>query len=430
MAIWHLNRFRDHHIAQTLPMQAAKTVAPYLASHIRHNDRFQIQVTRLAKESGLSDSSVKRGLKALESAGIITSERESRRRAAIYTWVMSCPAGCPNKHHYKDSKIVLTGEQWVPVAHKSGKSETGHGDTTEQVTVTPLRNNKDRKEKATPKSIVMSPDNSKSLEAFTAEAIEQALEHIIASSETSPDIDHEVALHMIRDTHSREHMASEAINLWRDKPNDQRLESWAKYLHRCMTNNPTSITDELDWDQASTVGVMIRLWNKAATGYQWHELSEGSRALCEHILESGHSLDAEMVPFILRADSDDVEAWLDALSPEVPDEPVDSEESPALAETPTPMAEELSEAHPEPVKVLPNNADVERRKNWDRIVSELPEPNRQYVELRGTRHLYDFTLDVAVRATKRGLLIPGHLMKEHPGIVDVWIGNQRLVPAE
>jgi DNA-binding transcriptional ArsR family regulator len=427
MAIWHLNRFRDHHIAQGL-LPAANLVAYSLASHIRNNDQYQIQVSRLAKESGLSESSVKRGLKALESAGIITSERVSRRRAAIYTWVMSCPAGCLNKYHYKDSKIVHTGEQWVPVAHKSGNAEWGQGDTTEQVTVTPLRNNKDGEEIETPKSIVISTNESKSIEAFTAEAIEQALEHIITTAETS--LDHEVALHMIRDTYSREHMASEALNLWRDNPNDQRLESWAKYLYRCMENNPTSITDELDWDQASAVGMMISLWNNTGSGYRWHELSDGSRALCEHILESGHSLSADLVPFILRADSDDVEAWLDSLSPEVADEASDSEESPALADVYIEVPEELSEVHPEPAQLLPNKADVERQQNWDRIVSELAEPNRRYVELRGTRHLYDFALDVAVRANKRGLLIPEHLMKDHPGIVDVWIGNQRLVPAE
>jgi hypothetical protein len=44
---WHTNRFRDHHTAQGLSPKAA-LLAYLLATHIRKNNQFQIQVRRLA----------------------------------------------------------------------------------------------------------------------------------------------------------------------------------------------------------------------------------------------------------------------------------------------------------------------------------------------------------------------------------------------
>ena len=98
MSTWHSNRFRDHYAAQGLSPKAMG-LAYLLATHIRKNDQFQIQVWRLAEQAGLSESSVKRAAFELETAGIISRQRRGRRSATLYTWVMVCPIGCEETYH-------------------------------------------------------------------------------------------------------------------------------------------------------------------------------------------------------------------------------------------------------------------------------------------------------------------------------------------
>ena len=154
---WHYNRFLDHHAAQELSLKAA-LVGYALAGAIRKNDQFQIQGSRLAEQTGLHETSVKRAAFELETAGIISRQRRGRRSATLYTWVMVCPIGCEKTHH-RSPKADASGT-WAPTATNGAAShevkatlnsgldhpvdsEWCQPDTTSGVSLTSLINNKD-----------------------------------------------------------------------------------------------------------------------------------------------------------------------------------------------------------------------------------------------------------------------------------------------
>jgi len=279
-------------------------LAYLLATHIRKNDQFQIQVWRLAEQTGLSERSVKRGVDELETAGIISRQRQGRRSATLYTWVMVCPIGCEKTHH-RTGKSDASGT-WVPTATNGAsshevkatlnsgldhpvESEWCQPVTTSGVSLTSLKNNKDFSE--IDKNPFLSMGNEKErleLETLTVQAIEGALLELLASAGAS--VDHEAELELITDTYHRSGMAQAAIALWFDKCSDKTARSWSRYLSRCISNDPTAISCEYDGDLASSLYLAISSWNEAATGHLWRDLSDESKDLCRYVLGVGAPL--------------------------------------------------------------------------------------------------------------------------------------------
>ena len=309
MSTWHSNRFRDHHAAQGLSPKAMG-LAYLLATHIRQNDQFQIQVWRLAEQAGLSESSVKRGVDELETAGIISRQRRGRRSATLYTWVMVCPIGCEKTHH-RYGKPDASGN-WVPTATNGAASHevkatlnsgldhpvdsewylTGTTSGTPQVL---LKNNKDFSE--IDKNLFLSVDNEKDLlelEAFTVQAIDAALLELLASAEAS--VDHEAELELIRHPSHCSGMAQAAIALWFDKCSNKTARSWGRYLSRCISNDPTAISCEYDGELASSLYSAISSWNKEATGYLWRDLSKENKDFCLYLQQTAAPLTDEDTP--------------------------------------------------------------------------------------------------------------------------------------
>jgi len=296
MSTWHSNRFRDHYAAQGLSPKAMG-LAYLLATHIRKNDQFQIQGWRLAEQAGLSESSVKRGVDELETAGIISRQRRGRRSATLYTWVMVCPIGCEKTHH-RYGKSDASGT-WVPTATNGAsshevkatlnsglvhpvESEWCQPDLSSGVSLTSLINNKDFSE--IDKNLFLSVDNEKDLlelEAFTVQAIDAALLELLASAEAS--VDHEAELELIRHPSHCSGMAQAAIALWFDKCSNKTARSWGRYLSRCISNDPTAISCEYDGELASSLYSAISSWNKEATGYLWRDLSQEKKDFCLYL---------------------------------------------------------------------------------------------------------------------------------------------------
>jgi DNA-binding Lrp family transcriptional regulator len=332
MATWHSNRFRDHHGAQGLSPKAA-LLAYLLATHVRENDRFQIQGRRLAEQAGLHENSVKRAAVELEAAGIISRERVGRRSATLYSWAMVCPIGCEKRHH--SSGKVDAGGTWVSKATNGAASHevkatldsgldhpvesewylTGTTSGTPQVL---LINNKDFSE--IDKNLFLSMDNEKErleLETLTVQAIEGALLKLLASAGAS--VDHEAELELITDTYHRSGMAQAAIALWFDKCSDKTARSWGRYLSRCISNDPTAISCEYDGDLASSLYSAISSWNKAATGHLWRDLSDESKDLCRYVLGVGEPLADDVITFILSGSPADVNRWLETIPSDAPE---------------------------------------------------------------------------------------------------------------
>ena len=309
MSTWHSNRFRDHHAAQGLSPKAS-LLAYLLATHIRKNDQFQIQVWRLAEQTGLSERSVKRGVDELETAGIISRQRRGRRSATLYTWVMACPIGCEKTHH-RNGKSDASGN-WVPTATNGAashevkatldsglvhpvESEWCQPVTTSGVSLTSLINNKDFSE--IDKNLFLSVDNEEDLlelEAFTGWAIDAALLEELASAEAS--VDHEAELELIRHPSHRSGMAQAAIALWFDKCSNKTARSWGRYLSRCISNDPTAISCEYDGELASSLYSAISSWNKEATGYLWRDLSQENKDFCLDLQQTAAPLADEDTP--------------------------------------------------------------------------------------------------------------------------------------
>jgi hypothetical protein len=268
-------------------------LAYLLATHIRKNDQFQIQVWRLAEQTGLSERSVKRGVDELETAGIISRQRQGRRSATLYTWVMVCPIGCEKTHH-RYGKPDASGT-WAPTATNGAsshevkatlnsgldhpvESEWCQPVTTSGVSLTSLKNNKDFSE--IDKNLFLSVDNEKDLlelEAFTVQAIDAALVELLASAEAS--VDHEAELELIRHPSHCSGMAQAAIALWFDKCSNKTARSWGRYLSQCISNDPTAISCEYDGELASSLYSTISSWNKEATPQPAQEYSAESEPL-------------------------------------------------------------------------------------------------------------------------------------------------------
>jgi biotin operon repressor len=285
-------------------------LAYLLATHIRQNDQFQIQVWRLAEQTGLSESSVKRGVDELEAAGIISRQRRGRRSATLYTWVMVCPIGCEKTHH-RSGKADASGN-WVPTATNGAashevkatlnsgldhpvESEWCQPDLSSGVSLTSLINNKDFSE--IDKNLFLSVDNEEDLlelEAFTVQAIDAALVELLASAEAS--VDHEAELELIRHPSHRLGMAQAAIALWFDKCSNKTARSWGRYLSRCISNDPTAISCEYDGELASSLYSAISSWNKEATGYLWRDLSQEKKDSFLYLQQTAAPLTDEDTP--------------------------------------------------------------------------------------------------------------------------------------
>ena len=309
MSTWHSNRFRDHYAAQGLSPKAMG-LAYLLATHIRKNDQFQIQVWRLAEQAGLSESSVKRAAFELETAGIISRQRRGRRSATLYTWVMVCPIGCEKTHH-RSPKADASGT-WAPTATNGAAShevkatlnsgldhpvdsEWCQPDLTSGVSLTSLINNKDFSE--IDKNLFLSVDNEEDLlelEAFTVQAIDAALVEELASAEAS--VDHEAELELIRHPSHRLGMAQAAIALWFDNLKEKKPHAWGRYLSQCIHNDPTAISCEYDGELAIAFYSAISSWNKEATGHLWRDLSQEKKDFCLDLQQTAAPLTDEDTP--------------------------------------------------------------------------------------------------------------------------------------
>ena len=297
-----------------------------------------------------------------------------------------------------------------------------------------------------PKTVDITSDSFDLLE-FTAGAIEKSLLNMMEAD--TGDLDHTVTLTMIRHGFYRDDMASAAIDLWLANCNSTKPNSWAKYLGECMKNNPLTISEELDPEGFSDYQRIIKAWNKTNPVRPWHDLEPHIVTLLIDTYEMGLGFDGPHVADILKTKPANYEAMdeqllklqKEASGKEVAladPEPVASETWQGVSkphtvgpvaivtvEAPTAPTETLTVDAPQPQKVAADKA-AEDLTRYDEIVAGLTEANRRYVEKQGTRGVFDYPLSVAVTANKKGVDIAEHLLSEHAGIVEVWLGQQRV----
>lgn len=106
MAYWHLNQLQAHKLREL--SLSAGYIGQYLAGKFDEAGRWQISRDRIREETGRSHSSIARGLRELEEAGVIVSYRKGKRSAAEYFHALSCPPECEEKSHRSNTKKAQT----------------------------------------------------------------------------------------------------------------------------------------------------------------------------------------------------------------------------------------------------------------------------------------------------------------------------------
>jgi len=106
VAYWHLNQLQAHKL-KTLSLTAGY-IGQYLAGKFDEAGRWQISRERIREETGRSHSSIARGLRELEEAGVIVSYRKGKRSAAEYFHALSCPPECEEKSHRSNTQKAQT----------------------------------------------------------------------------------------------------------------------------------------------------------------------------------------------------------------------------------------------------------------------------------------------------------------------------------
>lgn len=106
MAYWHLNQLQAHKLRDLSVIGGY--IGQYLANKFDEAGRWQISRERIRQETGRSHSSIARGLRELEEAGVIVSYRKGKRSAAEYFHALSCPPECQEKSHRSNTTKAQT----------------------------------------------------------------------------------------------------------------------------------------------------------------------------------------------------------------------------------------------------------------------------------------------------------------------------------
>lgn len=106
MAYWHLNQLQAHKLREL--SLTGGYIGQYLANKFDEAGRWQISRERIRQETGRSHSSIARGLRELEEAGVIVSYRKGKRSAAEYFHALSCPPECQEKSHRSNTTKAQT----------------------------------------------------------------------------------------------------------------------------------------------------------------------------------------------------------------------------------------------------------------------------------------------------------------------------------
>lgn len=106
MAYWHLNQLQAHKLRDLSVIGGY--IGQYLAGKFDEAGRWQISRGRIRQETGRSHSSIARGLRELEEAGVIVSYRKGKRSAAEYFHALSCPPECQEKSHRSNTTKAQT----------------------------------------------------------------------------------------------------------------------------------------------------------------------------------------------------------------------------------------------------------------------------------------------------------------------------------
>lgn len=106
MAYWHLNQLQAHKLRDLSVIGGY--IGQYLAGKFDEAGRWQISRGRIRQETGRSHSSIARGLRELEEAGVIVSYRKGKRSATEYFHALSCPPECQEKSHRSNTTKAQT----------------------------------------------------------------------------------------------------------------------------------------------------------------------------------------------------------------------------------------------------------------------------------------------------------------------------------